>query len=259
MIQEGSSGEKSGSIASHKKVELEITKSYLIATEAELRAKLHQAKIPKSVFKGVPSIHLPNENGKSELNYVFQHPFKNMKELTVKTTLGHSADEEVMAKNTQFWEAQNEKHFQTLVGEAIGSMGISKLPNALPDFEEWSSSRFNLKPATMGEIKQEQGSEDEKAHEEQEEDHSDNDEDNLVGLAAKASSLARSGSASSLGIGKLVGSTMTPKPAKKMQKDMVDSVESKESKMASSLAASQGGDVPAGTGYGYVELRGWLS
>ena len=77
-------GDKGPSVMEIRSIQLEISKSMLIANEKELRQKTGQPRLPKSLLRGLPCLEIPKENGDgSETVYVFKKPNAEFREATV--------------------------------------------------------------------------------------------------------------------------------------------------------------------------------
>ena len=150
-VAAGSGPEKGAAITEVKRVELEVSRAFFIATESEIKSKLKVLRIAKSQVKGLTSLSLPNDAGtQDEVNYIFKDTESPFRKLTCKVTLGHDSVYEVLSKDSNYWDEQAAKHLQAALGEREKTFGVTKLFQTanVPDFESWSASKFNLKSSS---------------------------------------------------------------------------------------------------------------
>ena len=79
-----------------KKVELELNRSYIAATERELRSQVGLHKKAKSALKGVPSIDIAGEKGGQETCFMFRDldPMADLRRWKLKVTMAASCQHE---------------------------------------------------------------------------------------------------------------------------------------------------------------------
>ena len=110
QIKSGSEGQPGPSVMTLKGIEVEVARTFLAASERDLRNYSGLARLSKAVTKGVPTVTVPGEQGGSELLYIFRHPSAaaDFRELKVKVVMSASMENEEMPSNSSFWQGQGE-------------------------------------------------------------------------------------------------------------------------------------------------------
>ena len=189
MVQEarknmsGNEFKAGSSVKSHVKVQYEVSKLFLLATEKDLRSLTHQARINRGDVKTLPVLHIPSEkgDGSAEAHYVFRHPWGDLKECKIKMVMEQSMDKELMGPGGKEWfEGQAQETFKSSIGSKeseSGLLGLFAKETYLQDFSEWKK-RFDkggeswvpqkggAEPGDMGTIDVDDDDDDENASEE---------------------------------------------------------------------------------------------
>ena len=196
-IRSKAAGMQGPELCDIKEVHLECTRSYLVATEGELRTKLRQSRLSKGLLKGLPTIMLPNDAGtSSEQHFVFKNESSDLRELKVKVVLGMNSAQTFLDRGAHYWEKQGTTHFNHALQSRADEMGLPKLlQQNLPTFESWRQSKF-------ADDEKKQGSSCEHAEEawgdgDAGDSDPEDDENAMVGVAA-APSIKRAPSQSAL-------------------------------------------------------------
>ena len=106
-IQDGSAPDKAAGVFETKKVQVEISKVFHVASEQEIKKKTKVAKLSKVVLERLPYLCLPSETGgEAEKAYVFRHPEHELREVCVKILLEANLDSTSLEKDQSYWAEQ---------------------------------------------------------------------------------------------------------------------------------------------------------
>ena len=233
------SPEKGAALSECRRVELELTRSFVVATEAEIRSHLKIPRLAKSHVKGLASLQLPNDGGsQDEQHFIFKDPDSPFRKMACKVVLATNSEYEVLGKNQVYWEQQADRHFQQMLTDRSSNLNLSKLvQGGMQDFQSWASAKFNVKgeadegekpapPAAQVETSTLDGG----VIEDDEDGKASEDEMQFEGVGAvKPAGLAWSCSSTTLGLEKRASgsSVATPKVKKAKSQHVGESVDSK--------------------------------
>ena len=205
------------SVSSNMKVQYEVSKLFMLASEKDLRSLTHQPRINRADVKSLPVLQVPSDkgDGSMEPHYVLKHPHGDLKECKVKLVMETSMDQEMMGAGGKEWfVGQAQQTFGNTVGTQSSQSGLLNLFQKeayLQDFQEWKR-RFKKPDDDDGEAQfmargstWESGLGEKEVVQVEDDDNDDDGDENLTGLAA--SDLKRAASSRSL-------ETWQPTPAK---------------------------------------------
>ena len=257
----GDGADRGPALSECKRFEMELTRSFVVATESELKAKLKVARISKSQLKGLPCLRLPNDSGTAEeVNYVFKDAEAPLRKLQCKVVLGLSSEQELLAKDSVYWEQQADRHMQSLLSARSQSFALPKLmqSSTMQDVDAWAASKITMKAPTTEDVKVIEASQVVGGDDDELEQDASDCELKIEGVASRPHGLARSSSSTVLGLEKRGAEIATPKGKKSApSKAAGDSVESKtQSKADGSIAESAGGELPPQSAAASSQLTG---
>eukprot|EP00971_Amphidinium_carterae_P349398 6490998-Amphidinium_carterae.1 len=140
---------KGPAVLDFKGIELEVSHSWLGASEKDIKAHTQLDKIPRAVLKTAPQILVPAEDGSGKLEdiFLFKDPSSHgLRQVKMKVLLQSGLQRELLAHDAHYWRDQAELHWQHAVQAASKGSGMASLRDSkLADFGEWCSSKFHDK------------------------------------------------------------------------------------------------------------------
>jgi hypothetical protein len=177
-------------VSSSSTLEVEVSRSFVVLSEKEMRAASNLTRITKAALKGVPQLTVPAEDGSgNEVVYCFRNEAMPFRVASVKVRLQESKAQTKMSTEQQYWAGQAAAYFTQAQTQMSSETGLHHCldkdsHNSTFTWDEFLENRLNQKSrAQVGEM-QETGRQTQEWGDEDEE----GEEVGLVGAAASAAS-----------------------------------------------------------------------
>eukprot|EP00971_Amphidinium_carterae_P270316 5363623-Amphidinium_carterae.1 len=148
-IEKKAAPSKGPSVLDFKGIELEVSHSWVGASEKDIKAHTQLEKIPRAILKTAPQILVPADDGSGKLEevFLFKGPSSHgLRQVKMKVLLQSGMHRELLAQDAHYWRDQAELHWQSAVQAASKCSGMASLRDSkLADFGEWCSSKFHEK------------------------------------------------------------------------------------------------------------------
>eukprot|EP00971_Amphidinium_carterae_P351487 6492137-Amphidinium_carterae.3 len=119
---------------------LECSRSFLLMTAKELRKSAQLTKIPKHLVKNVPTVMIRSESDPSQLQeaYIFKHPQKPFRELTIKTYQQVHKKIAALQASQHVWSEEADMALAHQSGKQLDTMKMRHLvdKDGFPTLEE---------------------------------------------------------------------------------------------------------------------------
>eukprot|EP00971_Amphidinium_carterae_P296704 5894053-Amphidinium_carterae.3 len=194
-----------------KGMEIEVSRTYHCASDRELKHKIGERGLPKTMTQGLPSVTVPSEQGGQERVWLFKHPDHDLREVKVKMAVMANMSSMSMTEGENMWDGHGEAFWQHTVQNSCVNFGFGSLlkkETKVPTFAQWKQEKVAGEPEDVEDEPETEvlarnqpresrlaikdGAEDEDDDDEQE--GWTGDEPELLGAAAETTSLKRSGS-----------------------------------------------------------------
>eukprot|EP00971_Amphidinium_carterae_P228224 4526983-Amphidinium_carterae.1 len=137
-----------GAVTKVSAVKLEVSRSFLVASEKELASESTKGKVSKSVLKNLVGLEVPAESGSgTEQVYAFQDPAQKLRKMDLKVYVNCEVNTSFLQHDQQQWDGQTDKLFEHLTDQSASETNyyselLSKSAH-LPVFSEWVTNSLN--------------------------------------------------------------------------------------------------------------------
>ena len=128
---------------------IEISKTFQILSERELKRATSLNRLPKSLSKHVATLQVPSERRPSEKEWVycFAHPDKPFRDMTIKTVHGYQQQKPLVPESGHVWERQCEHGLECRARSRLSSQGADQVFDKLSQNNLLTLSQFVAKHA----------------------------------------------------------------------------------------------------------------
>ena len=147
-IKEKCEPERGAGVMQSKKIQLEISRVYHIATEAEIKKKAKVQKLSKAVLDRLPYVKVASEQGQAEeVCYCFKHPQHDLREARLKVVMETSLDSQTHDFNKNYFPEQSQHVWQATVASSADETGLGNVLDKeqyITTFEAWAAAKLNM-------------------------------------------------------------------------------------------------------------------
>eukprot|EP00971_Amphidinium_carterae_P102210 2023397-Amphidinium_carterae.2 len=132
-----------------KGMEIEVSRTYHCASDRELKHKIGERALPKTITQGLPSVTVPSEQCGQEKVWLFKHPDHELREVKVKMGVMANMSSTSMHEADNMWDGHGEAFWQHTVQNSCVNFGFGSLlkkETKVPTFVQWRQEKLNGQP-----------------------------------------------------------------------------------------------------------------
>eukprot|EP00971_Amphidinium_carterae_P327594 6459024-Amphidinium_carterae.3 len=136
----------SAAVGTKRTMEIEVSRTFSICSERELKNKTGKTFVPKSLTNGLPVVQVPAEKGGTETCFLFRHPEHDLRECKVKMLMDATLSNTSLGSDESLWEGQAEKLWEATLKGSCADIGLSTVlqrETKLPTFTQWMGEKIN--------------------------------------------------------------------------------------------------------------------